>query len=136
MLNPEALAMVKRTSNHQCMLAIAVLSTAVAPIRARADPLHVRDSVPAFEGVIRGRHAQYVIRFNGLIDHSSSLIEITQSGRVVQSFLRFCAQRPFRFRWSARPRSLHTSLAGKISRRRDDFERRVRFLVKTLLDTR
>ena len=70
--------MVKRTPNHRCMLAIAVLSTAVAPISgARADPLRVRDSVPAFEGVIRSRHVEYVIRFNELIDHSSSHIEIT-----------------------------------------------------------
>jgi len=65
MLNPETLAMVKRTSNHRCLLTIAVLSTTVAPISgAPADPLQVRDSVPAFEGIIKGRHAEYIIRFN------------------------------------------------------------------------
>lgn len=95
MLNPGIMAMVTSTSNHRCMLAIAVLSMAVAPIDgARADPLQVRDSVPAFDGVIQGRHVQYVIRFKELIDHSSSRIEITQSGRVVQSFPAFLDSAP------------------------------------------
>src|SRR5215467_3872637 len=140
MLNPEVLAMVKRTPNHRCMLAIAVLSTAVAPISgARADPPHVRDSVPAFDGVMQGRHVQYVIRFNGLIDHSSPHIEITQSGRVVQSFPAFLDSAPdvlfasgeapapgrYILRWQARSSLDGTITSGEIP-----------FSIKALLNPR
>jgi methionine-rich copper-binding protein CopC len=87
--------MAKRTVNHRSMLAIAVLSAALNPVGgARADPLQVRDSIPALEGLVQGRHVQYIVRFNGLIDHSSSRIEITQSGRVVQSFPAFFDSAP------------------------------------------
>lgn len=52
---------------------------------ARADPPRVRDSLPAAESIIRGHHAEYVIRFDQPVDHAASRLEITQSGRVVQS---------------------------------------------------
>lgn len=52
---------------------------------ADAAPLHVRDSTPAAEAIVHGRHAEYVIRFDGPVDHVASRIEIMQSGRVVQS---------------------------------------------------
>jgi len=87
--------MANRALNHPSMLAVAVLLAALDPVGgARADPLHVRDSVPEFEGFVQGRHAEYVVRFDGLIDHSSSRIEITQSGQVVQSFPAFFDSAP------------------------------------------
>jgi hypothetical protein len=52
---------------------------------AVAGSLHVRDSKPAAETIIVGRHAEYVIRFDGLVDHAASRMQIVQSGRVVQS---------------------------------------------------
>ena len=35
--------------------------------------------------VLTGRHAEYVIRFDGIVDHESSRIYIMQSGHVLQS---------------------------------------------------
>jgi methionine-rich copper-binding protein CopC len=52
---------------------------------AVADPLHVRESTPAAEAIIHGRHAEYAIRFDGPVDHAASRIDIVQSGRVIQS---------------------------------------------------
>jgi methionine-rich copper-binding protein CopC len=66
-----------------CVVAAILLSSAVADARA----LHVRESTPAAEAIITGRHAEYVIRFDGLVDHRASRLEITQSGRVVQKLV-------------------------------------------------
>ena len=52
---------------------------------ALADALHVRASTPAAGAVLTGPHAEYVIRFDGIVDHESSRLFIVQSGRVVQS---------------------------------------------------
>jgi methionine-rich copper-binding protein CopC len=52
---------------------------------AGATERHVRYSTPAAEAIIQGRHAEYVIRFDGPVDHAASKIEVTQSGHVVQS---------------------------------------------------
>src|SRR4051812_43730487 len=54
---------------------------------AIADVLHVRSSTPGAGAVLTGRHAEYVIRFDGLVDHQSSRIYIVQSGHVVQSLI-------------------------------------------------
>jgi hypothetical protein len=122
------------------MLAIAILSAALNPVGgARADPLYVRDSVPAFEGFVQGRHVEYVVRFNRLIDHSSARIEIRQSGRVVQPFPAFLDSAPdvlfasgeapvpgrYILRWQAR-----SSIDGTIS------SGEIPFSVKALVNER
>ena len=56
-------------------------------LAAVAENLHVRASTPAAGAVLTGSHAEYVIRFDGLVDHASSRISIVQSGRVVQSLI-------------------------------------------------
>jgi methionine-rich copper-binding protein CopC len=66
-----------------CVVAAVLLSPAVAG----AHSLHVRESTPAAETIITGRHAEYVIRFDGLVDHRASQMEIMQSGRVVQTLV-------------------------------------------------
>lgn len=55
------------------------------PFIAQARALHVRESTPAAETIIRGRHAEYVLRFDGPVDHIGSRIQITKDGRLVQS---------------------------------------------------
>ena len=52
---------------------------------AVAGSLHMRDIVPGADAIIHGRHAEYVIRFDGPVDHTASHIEIIQSDQVVQS---------------------------------------------------
>jgi methionine-rich copper-binding protein CopC len=51
---------------------------------AEARPLNVRDSAPAAGAIFDGRSRQYVIRFDGLVDHRASRVEITQEGKVVK----------------------------------------------------
>jgi methionine-rich copper-binding protein CopC len=57
---------------------------ALWPVLAPARQLHVRESRPTAEAIIHGLHAEYVISFDGPIDHAASFLQITQAGRVVQ----------------------------------------------------
>ena len=66
-----------------CATAMAAL--AAFPHIAASAPLHVRESTPAAEAVMQGRHAEYVIRFDGEVDHAASRLEITRSGQLVQT---------------------------------------------------
>jgi methionine-rich copper-binding protein CopC len=54
---------------------------------AAAGALRVRESAPAAEAIIHGGHAEFVIRFDGLVDHAASRLAITRSGHVVQSLV-------------------------------------------------
>jgi methionine-rich copper-binding protein CopC len=60
----------------------AVLFLACGPAEGR--PLHVRDSTPAAETIVEGRNAQYVVRFDGWVDHAASRMDITEDGKVVE----------------------------------------------------
>jgi methionine-rich copper-binding protein CopC len=51
---------------------------------AAARQMHVQMSYPAAETVIDGRNAQYVIRFDGPVNHRQARLEIIQGGKVVQ----------------------------------------------------
>jgi methionine-rich copper-binding protein CopC len=73
----------RRRSLLWCAAAL-VVSTA-CPHTAASAPLHVRQSNPAAEAVIQGRHAEYFIRFDGEVDHAASRLEITRSGQLVQT---------------------------------------------------
>ena len=56
---------------------------ALWPGVAFARQLHVRDSRPSAEAIIHGRHAEYVIYFDGPVDHAASRLQITQGDRTV-----------------------------------------------------
>ena len=73
----------RRRRRMCCVVAAILLSPAVADARA----LLVRESTPAAEAIITGLHAEYVIRFDGLVDHRASRMQIMQSGRVVQTLV-------------------------------------------------
>jgi hypothetical protein len=49
-----------------------------------ARPLNVRDSSPKAEATVDGRKAQYVIRFDGWVDHGASQVDITENGKVIE----------------------------------------------------
>ena len=59
----------------------------VSSASAVAENLHVRASTPSAGAVLEGRHAEYVIRFDAVVDHASSRIYVMQSGRLVQSLV-------------------------------------------------
>ena len=61
---------------------LTVMFTACGPAKAR--PLHVRDSSPAAEAIVDGLNAQYVVRFDGWVDHGASQMDITENGKIVE----------------------------------------------------
>jgi methionine-rich copper-binding protein CopC len=60
------------------------MTLALWPSLVTARSLQMRESRPSAEAVIQGRHAEYVIYFDGPVDHAASRLQITQSGRLVQ----------------------------------------------------
>ena len=72
-----------------CRRSIPVLLIApvLCPCLASARTMHVRQSQPTAEAIIHGRHAEYVIYFDGPVDHAASRLQITQSGKLVQALV-------------------------------------------------
>jgi copper resistance protein C len=68
-------------------LPLAVLFLALATSRspATARPLQMQQSFPAAETVIHGDHAQYVIRFDGPVNHLTSRLQIVQGNHVIEA---------------------------------------------------
>jgi methionine-rich copper-binding protein CopC len=65
--------------------AIALVALAFCPRIATARSLQVRESLPAAEAIIHGHHAEYVIRFDGPVNHVASRMEITQDNHIIQT---------------------------------------------------
>jgi hypothetical protein len=63
------------------ILVLLLMSTEAAPAR----PMHVLASTPAAETIMRGDHAEYVVRFDGPVDHAQSRIDILRDGHLVES---------------------------------------------------
>jgi len=64
---------------------LVLLSTICGLAEARA--LHVRQSYPEAETIVRGSNAQFVIRFDGWVDHAASRLDITADGRVIEALV-------------------------------------------------
>jgi len=71
-----------RSKKTTCIVFAAL---ALWPCVTTARPLQVRESTPAAKAIIHGDHAEYVIRFDGPVDHAASRMEITQGNRIVQT---------------------------------------------------
>ena len=65
-----------------CAILVPLLIS-TAPASAR--PMHVLASTPAAETIMHGDHAEYVVRFDGPVDHAQSRIEILHDGHLVES---------------------------------------------------
>jgi methionine-rich copper-binding protein CopC len=48
-------------------------------------PMQMTDSFPAAQAIVDGNNAQYVVRFDGPVDHRASHLVITQGDRVVRN---------------------------------------------------
>jgi methionine-rich copper-binding protein CopC len=48
-------------------------------------PMRMTDSFPAAQAIVDGNNAQYVVRFDGPVDHRGSHLVITQGDRVVRN---------------------------------------------------
>lgn len=73
----------KRLALGAAMLAVMVL--ACRPAESRA--LHARESFPAADVVFDGRNAQYLVRFDGLVDHVASRMAITRDEKLVETLV-------------------------------------------------
>lgn len=48
-------------------------------------PMHMVESFPAAQAIVDGNNFQYVVRFDGLVDHRASRMWITQGDHVVRT---------------------------------------------------
>ena len=56
----------------------------ISTASAQARPMRAMASTPAAETIMHGRNAQYVVRFDGPVDHTQSRLVILHEGHVVQ----------------------------------------------------
>jgi methionine-rich copper-binding protein CopC len=64
------------------------IGIALLPLLARgawSRPMHMMESFPAAQAIVDGNNLQYVVRFDGLVDHQASRMWITQGDRVVRT---------------------------------------------------
>jgi methionine-rich copper-binding protein CopC len=77
------------TVQSQWMLRIRIptlwLVLAILPATAWGREMHVVTSTPAAEAVMHGRNMQYLVRFDGPVDHVRSRLEIVHEGNLVAS---------------------------------------------------
>lgn len=73
------------TSGSVARTIAAVLFAMWAPAEARS--LQVRESYPVAETIVSGNSVQYVVRFDGSVDHAASRLEIRSDGKVVISLV-------------------------------------------------
>ena len=65
--------------------ACAIFSLLLMPTSfALARPMLVLASTPAAEAIMHGANVQYVVRFDGPVDHAQSRLEILRDGQVVK----------------------------------------------------
>jgi methionine-rich copper-binding protein CopC len=81
---PMSAAVASRPGGLRFFVRLSLAMFSFLPCVASARPLHVRESRPVANAFIQGRHAEYVIRFDGPVDHSASRMRIIQSGQVIQ----------------------------------------------------
>jgi methionine-rich copper-binding protein CopC len=65
------------------MRALALAPLLLIATAALAAPPTMRDSQPAAETLIRGRHTAYVVRFDTPVDHAASRLQLLQDGKVI-----------------------------------------------------
>lgn len=67
--------------------ALLTMAMLLAPQMTEARAVKMVESNPQAETIIHGDHAQYVVRFDGPVNHNASRLEIVQDGRVVRTLL-------------------------------------------------
>jgi methionine-rich copper-binding protein CopC len=72
----------RRNVGGSAILALALL---LAPHMTDARAVNMVESKPQAETTIDGDHAEYVVRFDGPVNHYASRLEIVQGGRVVRT---------------------------------------------------
>lgn len=52
---------------------------------AAARPVQMMETRPTAQAILQGDHAEYVVRFDGPVNHYASRLEILQDGRVIHT---------------------------------------------------
>jgi hypothetical protein len=71
-----------------------VTAMVMACVPAEARRLHVLSSVPPGETIVDGRNTQYVLQFDGQIDHRTSSMEVVSNGKVVKALISLRGSEP------------------------------------------
>jgi methionine-rich copper-binding protein CopC len=69
------------------VLLVVAMMMMMASELVEARPLHVRNSVPTAETIVDGRNTQYVLHFDGLVDHGASSMEVIDDGKRVEALV-------------------------------------------------
>ena len=64
---------------------LAVCAALLLPAAALARPAQMVSSQPQAEAILRGDHAEYVVRFDAPVDHYASRMEIVQGDQVLHT---------------------------------------------------
>ncbi len=67
------------------VLASAALLLLLSATPAPAQPMHVVSSTPAADATLTAGMAQYLVRFDGPVDHRQSRLEILRDGQVIET---------------------------------------------------
>ena len=67
--------------------AILDMALLLAPQMTEARAVKMIDSQPQTKTTIHGNHAEYIVRFDGPVNHYASRLEIVQGGRVVRTLV-------------------------------------------------
>jgi methionine-rich copper-binding protein CopC len=74
-----------KTSGWMIRWAMLSAGVMILPPVAEARAVRMTGSTPAAETIIHGDHAEYVVRFDGPVNHFTSRLEINQDGHVLRS---------------------------------------------------
>ena len=64
---------------------IATALLLLSPLVAWSRPMQMMESFPAAEAIIDGNNEKFVVRFDGLVDHRTSRMWLTQGDRAVRT---------------------------------------------------
>ena len=72
-----------RKQVERAVIGIALLL--LSPTGAWSRPVRMTECFPAAHAIVDGNNVQYVVRFDGLVDHEASRMWITKGARVVRT---------------------------------------------------
>jgi hypothetical protein len=70
---------------HVERAAIGIALLLLSPTGAWSRPVRMTECFPAAQAIVDGNNAEYVVRFDGLVDHQASRMWITQGNSVART---------------------------------------------------
>jgi methionine-rich copper-binding protein CopC len=76
-----------RTGTFRLPRVALAIVVALCPGATMARSLVVLETMPQADAVVSGRHAEYLVRFDGPIDHAASRLQVLDAGKVIQEYV-------------------------------------------------